>query len=252
MSDYIPETEPKQCSKCKQFFPATTEYFMFHTRSQKLYSQCHACRKAAKTASHERNREHNNERAKRWYEANRDVVSQTRKEQYPEKRDEIIARVLKWQKENPDKVQAKNRAYYYRNHERVLELGREAYKRNPDTHRASRKRWRDRNKDTVREKARVYYQQSDYAKAQQRVKAHRRRNAPGSFTAADIRDMYTEQDGRCAYCGVALHGEYHIEHMIPVSRDGTNNPDNLVLACEPCNLDKKDLLLTEWEDIRNW
>lgn len=40
----------------------------------------------------------------------------------------------------------------------------------------------------------------------------------------------------CAYCGVS--GSLHWEHIIPASRGGPDNIDNMVRACAPCNLAK--------------
>lgn len=45
-----------------------------------------------------------------------------------------------------------------------------------------------------------------------------------------VRDeVYARQKGRCALC--AEQYPLHIHHIIPVSRGGTNDPDNLVLLC---------------------
>jgi len=49
-----------------------------------------------------------------------------------------------------------------------------------------------------------------------------------------------KRDGfKCMYCGnhppqVLLH----VDHIDPVSKGGKNDPDNLITACEPCNLGK--------------
>lgn len=48
----------------------------------------------------------------------------------------------------------------------------------------------------------------------------------------------------CFYCGTT---EYlTTDHVIPISRGGTNNQSNLVRACNDCNSDKGDLLLEEY------
>ncbi len=51
------------------------------------------------------------------------------------------------------------------------------------------------------------------------------------------RDRFT-----CVYCG-ARSGE--IDHVLPISRGGTNDEANLVAACIPCNRKKSDRLLSE-------
>jgi 5-methylcytosine-specific restriction endonuclease McrA len=40
----------------------------------------------------------------------------------------------------------------------------------------------------------------------------------------------------CCYCKrVFLIDELTIEHLVPLSLGGTNNTDNIALACAPCN-----------------
>jgi hypothetical protein len=49
--------------------------------------------------------------------------------------------------------------------------------------------------------------------------------------------------GRCVYCCMhqALQGgTFHVEHVLPRSRGGTDAPDNLAWACPGCNLRKSD------------
>lgn len=46
---------------------------------------------------------------------------------------------------------------------------------------------------------------------------------------------------RCEYCQSAelvTSGPMHVEHIIPISQDGTTNIDNLAFACARCNLHK--------------
>jgi 5-methylcytosine-specific restriction endonuclease McrA len=70
--------------------------------------------------------------------------------------------------------------------------------------------------------------------------------AEGTHTAEDIRHIYEEQEGRCAYCGITLYDDYAVDHVVPLSRGGTNWPDNLAVACMFCNQSKHDRLLSEW------
>lgn len=46
---------------------------------------------------------------------------------------------------------------------------------------------------------------------------------------------------RCEYCQapeVVFNFPFEVEHIIPLSRQGTNDADNLALACRSCNLRK--------------
>ncbi len=57
-----------------------------------------------------------------------------------------------------------------------------------------------------------------------------------------------ERDGyTCQYCGAkAPDVELHIDHIVPVSKGGTNDMTNLVTACASCNLGKSDLETTRF------
>ncbi|HQU83931.1 MAG TPA: HNH endonuclease signature motif containing protein [Pyrinomonadaceae bacterium] len=77
---------------------------------------------------------------------------------------------------------------------------------------------------------------------QNRKHKHTRRarenNAEGSFTADDVSKIYHSQKGCCKYCLVEVGNDYHLDHIIPISRGGTNYPENLQILCETCNLRK--------------
>ncbi len=75
----------------------------------------------------------------------------------------------------------------------------------------------------------------------------RNRGAEGVFTDADIQSIYEQQQGVCAYCQIPLNGIYHIDHIHPLSRGGSNWPDNLACACGHCNTSKGNRLISEWK-----
>ena len=62
-----------------------------------------------------------------------------------------------------------------------------------------------------------------------------------------------ERDGwRCHYCGTEFTsgetGGWQIDHRVPASRGGSDDPGNLVLACELDNQRKGDLTEPEYRD----
>ena len=73
--------------------------------------------------------------------------------------------------------------------------------------------------------------------------------APPEIKRTAIRKKY-KFTGReyCAYCGVKL-SRYTatIDHVIPLSRGGTDFKWNLVWCCKKCNQSKGSKLLSEWE-----
>ena len=64
--------------------------------------------------------------------------------------------------------------------------------------------------------------------------------------AAEVRRLVYDRDGEvCAYCG-SEDGPFHIDHIVPVASGGQNDPDNLTVACKPCNLSKGAKSISEW------
>jgi 5-methylcytosine-specific restriction endonuclease McrA len=71
--------------------------------------------------------------------------------------------------------------------------------------------------------------------------------ADGSHSSQDVRDLYEASAGKCAYCGEDVGDNYHVDHIHPLSRGGSNGPENLAIACPGCNLSKGDKTLQEWK-----
>ncbi len=64
---------------------------------------------------------------------------------------------------------------------------------------------------------------------------------------AIVRTRILERDKFvCTYCEAA-NGPWCVDHIIPLSRGGTNTDYNLVACCIPCNSSKGNLLLSEWK-----
>lgn len=57
--------------------------------------------------------------------------------------------------------------------------------------------------------------------------------------------ILTRDNHTCIYCGSKTTPLY-CDHILPASRGGSNEPDNLATACESCNLSKGDRTPEEW------
>lgn len=69
----------------------------------------------------------------------------------------------------------------------------------------------------------------------------------GKMNPSDIireNKILVKEENRCAYCG--KKDNLHWEHIIPKSRGGPDTMDNMVLACQKCNLEKGDKDPFEW------
>lgn len=208
----------RTCRMCKHDFPETEEFFSFTKRDGFTY----VCRKCHSIRSHEwyeKNKERRNQKAKDWQDANRDKVRMYKRKAYAANPQKERERNQRYRRENAEQVSIRRRAFYVRDRERDSEAN---------------KRWRKNNP----ERARSYV-------ANRRA---RKLSAPGRFTKQDIKQLFKSQKGRCWYCQKSIENGYHIDHRIPLSRGGSNDPSNLVLACPSCNLRKGDRLPHEWGD----
>lgn len=77
----------------------------------------------------------------------------------------------------------------------------------------------------------------------------KRNSSIGEFTKQDIAEKFKEQKGKCYYCecdiGAAKDKRWNVEHLIPLSRGGTNFPSNIAVSCATCNFTKSTK--TPWE-----
>lgn len=65
------------------------------------------------------------------------------------------------------------------------------------------------------------------------------------------REVFNKSSGKCHYCGTTLtiDGKWHIEHMMPRALKGGSEMHNLVAACVPCNMRKKDKTDLEFQAL---
>lgn len=69
----------------------------------------------------------------------------------------------------------------------------------------------------------------------------------GSIPYAVRTDVYHRDGGVCVYCSVPVSFEgFHVDHVTPVSRGGSDDKENLACACPTCNLSKGARTVEEW------
>lgn len=251
--------ETRVCSKCNQEKPLSGEYYRprKHQRGG-LNTQCRMCEARYREATKERTAE----RQRAYYLANKERIAERERARYAKykvqanersrrnyqlKKDDRKKKHREYRVANKEHIATRSRTYREANKEREAERARARYvankekilKRTHANHIANRERrietdrlWRLANKMAVR------------------AKSHRRRAlklaAGGMHTAEDIKRLYEAQRRKCYYCKSKLGSTYHVDHVVPLSRGGSNGPENLVISCVKCNLSKGDRLPHEW------
>jgi HNH endonuclease len=241
----------KRCTNCDVVKPAAA-FSRNRANRDGLFSWCKECWQKHDRAYYETNAEKCREKSRTWRIKN------------PERWRETYGRY--WRSHRP-KVYAKNRRYRERHRDEIRARAKAARERDPELTRRRKAAEYQRNRDRYRayEEWRYYHQpgrmESTKARAAQWNRAHpevklvyghvrraRRYKAEGSHTADDIRRLYEAQGARCYYCQVPLNGRFHVDHKQPLSRAGSEWPENLACTCAACNLRKGALTEQEFLD----
>lgn len=224
------------CTSCSVEKPADTEHFRFN--QGRVQNKCLDCHRAYCKAYYDRNRERllagfraaraadpefHRQRDRRYFQENREAKRDSKKRQWAKTdRAEARLRVRAWKEANPAKAKA-------------IEDRRLARIRASESERAKSaarmRRWRSQNPVAA-------------AAARDRRRA-KEQGAPGEWSRDDVKVILRVQGRSCFYCAARLT-RFHCDHFIPLARGGSNGPENIVLACGPCNLSKGAKLPWEW------
>lgn len=150
--------------------------------------------------------------------------------------------------DNPEHVLERSKRYRIKHAEKHRAYQRRYRLEHPDYYTEYLRKWAAENKDKVREYRKRTSTKERY-KEIRRIRQARVR-AGGSFTLADVEDLkknQTDSSGRirCWWCKRPID-KWHIDHVIPIARGGSNTAGNLCLACPRCNHSKSARLPSEW------
>lgn len=231
-------TRYKICPKCGKTKPHT-DFSRDKRSSDGLQHRCKACERAY----YEANKTKVLERRRAYYEANKEqqrAYSEANKEQ-------IAERMRAWREANNAKIAEYKRIYRQANKTRIAKQKRAYNEANRERMNEQSLAWYRANKEQAAEQHRTWRKANPN---RDRVRNQRRRirklQAEGTHTTEDIQRQYQAQKGRCYWCSAKVGDTYHVDHVIPLSRGGSNWPENLVIACPTCNISKGYKLPHEW------
>lgn len=263
----------RKCSKCGHTHPLTSQYFHKKKTNQHGFSLiCKVCKRKIDCAYYENNSADVKERVNQYHHSHKHQIAIKKAEYYERRRDYFLQKTQQWNKDNPERRKALSRSRYLNNKEHRLRQSREWSQNNPEKSREIKQRWvvnnPDRRKEVSRNWAREHPEQRIKWRAEnpEAYHSHNKRNnakrralmneAEGDYTKEDLIAIYADQEGRCAYCGITLYwdipGDIHLDHVVALTRGGSNWPDNLALTCASCNSSKQDKSIEEWQLTRGW
>jgi hypothetical protein len=142
------------------------------------------------------------------------------------------------------------RQWYLRNKEHVLQKAQEWYEQNPERYAKNQKNHKQRYKEHYSEYHKKWaIENPDKCRLKKHRYYARRKRQLGEVSPNIIDRLFGDQKGLCFYCSGELQ-DYHLEHMIPISRNGLHDDGNLCLSCPTCNLRKKDKTAEEFKQMQ--
>lgn len=151
----------------------------------------------------------NPEKGAEWNEKNPEKRSEIQRRYYQSHKEECQARAIAWQKKNQDKVNERQRSLYQVNSVEINARSRQKHAENPEQ--------------------RTAYQHN---------RRYRERTNGGSVTALELKQLIEKQKFKCVICLTPIRKKRHLDHIIPVSKGGSNGIENRQFLCERCNLSK--------------
>ena len=172
---------------------------------------------------------------KRWIE-NKETRRKIHKKWYVKNQEKVKIKAKKWRKNNLEKVKAARKKYKINYPEKIKE---------------GNKKYRIKNSEKIKEQQRKYSIKNS-EKTYIRVKKYRiehpewsreqnfKRRVNGQTKKGIINQILNENIFKygeivCEKCKEKCPDNYHIDHIIPVIKGGSNDYDNLQILCADCN-----------------
>lgn len=213
--DQVEQLE-KRCSKCRDYFLLS---FFNKNKGTKdgYYSYCKKCESETRKEAYQKNINHCREK---------------KKAQAEKFRDKNVIRSKEWYQKN--KPHVKNRVMKYR-------------EKNLSAYKEYAKGWDLKNADKRKGYAKRFLQ-SPKGKEMIHRRNHNRkariRGAKGTHTTQQWKDLKIKHNYTCLHCN-REEPEIKLteDHIIPISKGGSNDISNIQPLCQSCNSKKKDKIL---------
>lgn len=234
----------KICSKCKRALPETREFFYKCKKGKNgLYPSCIECEKIYAKAHY--NKPEVKEKRAIYEKEYRDRTKEQRKNYMRE-----------YRKKNRKYLTQKNREYIEQNRKQFYQYGKEYRKKNKEAIAKRDKQYREKNKERINLHEKMYRQTENGKNARYNGQLKRRTYKHfKKFTPVERTKILERDKWQCKSCGIKVHDrssgnwntpdKAHIDHIIPISKGGNSEPNNLQILCRKCNISKGNKIRKE-------
>lgn len=211
----------KQCSKCKQSYSLTC--FSKNKNTQDgLAFECKKC----SLEYREKKRQHLRDYNKQYRIQNKEKLAASYKERYNKNIDKERARSARYRANSPEKVKATQKAYAVNNPEKRAE---------------QRRKWLSKSGNKIKQKdavQRCRERKPDQYLAYTHIRRAKIKGNGGTYTAKEWQDLCAYYGNVCLCCHQSR--PLVVDHVMPISKGGTSNIENLQPLCKSCNSTKRD------------
>jgi 5-methylcytosine-specific restriction endonuclease McrA len=252
--------QQKICTKCKVL--KLLSFFYKNKRANDgLYHVCIPCQKLKAEKYRLENQEMVNAYKREWAHKNKEKEAARHSEYYQANKESISKYKAQYNIENRAKLSASRATYFAENPAKKAEYYARYVAKNPDKVKAETLRYYHANKELIaaRKSARLRanpekfaayftsYRKNNPEKCRA-IRANRRAQkkcSDGTHNGNDIKQLLVAQKHKCVVCRRCIKRSYHVDHIQPLAKGGSNGRLNLQLLCPTCNQkkSKKDPIL---------